>query len=115
MLQHPSLSIATCMEPFNSPQFKLHDTAGVYQAGSMPNSSGTESTSRRKNVIFNPWAYISLNPASYKYEQYFHQSLLQHKWFLHMDNVTGYHNHIDYYVVFLQSGHWTGLEFIIMK
>ena len=72
---------------------------------SMPKTLGAEPTCRSRRIVVIPRPYISPDPASEKYEQYCLQSLMQHKYFRHIDDLlSGYDTYIDAYAAFLQSG-----------
>ena len=72
---------------------------------SMPKTLGSKPSRRRKHIIVIPRPYCTPEPAGPKYEQYCHQSLMQHKTFRHMsDLLAGCESYIDAYAAFLQSG-----------
>ena len=85
-----------------------HHTSTTSHFWSLPGSTHCRTPqptrrSRHNVVILRP--YFSPDPAGPKYEQYCHQSLMQHRCFRQMDNLlAGSESYIDACAAFLQSG-----------
>ena len=71
----------------------------------MPKTLGSEPTHRSRRIVVIPRPYCSPDPDGPKYEEYCHQSLMQHKCFRQMhDLLAGNETYVQAYVAFLQSG-----------
>ena len=106
MLLHALSIIDHYMGCPNSPHFNNMTLLEFARQYSMSKSLGCEPSRRSRRIVVIPRPYVSPDPAGDKYEQYCHQSLMQHKCFHQMDNfLSGYDNYIDAYAAFLQSGH----------
>ena len=80
------------MERPDTPHFNSMTLLEFARQYSMPKTLGAEPTCR---IVVIPRPYVSPDPASEKYEQYFR----------HIDDLlSGYDTHINAYAAFLQSG-----------
>ena len=71
----------------NSPHFNNMTLLEFARQYSMPKSLGAGQTHQNRRIVVIPRPYVSPDPGSDKYEQYCRQSLMQHKYFRHMDSV----------------------------
>ena len=72
----------------NSPHFNDMTLLEFARQYSMPKSLGCEPSRRSRRIVVIPRPYVSPDPAGNKYEQYCCQSLMQHKCFRQMDDMT---------------------------
>ena len=71
----------------------------------MPKELGAEPNRRRKKVVVIARPYCSPDPAGPMYEQYCHQSLMQHKTFRQVSELlAGHETYAQAYTEFLQTG-----------
>ena len=90
----------------DSPHFNTMTLLEFARQYSMPKTLGVEPTRMTRRIVVIPRPYVSSDPAGDKYEQYCHQSLMQHQCFRQMDDLlSGYSNYIDAYAALLRSGH----------
>ena len=89
----------------DSPQFNMSLLEFTRQY-SMPKTLGSEPIHRSKRIVVIPHPYCSPDPSGPDYEQYCHQSLMQHKCFRQLDDLlAGHDTYMEAYAAFLQSGH----------
>ena len=87
-----------------TPQFNNLTLLEFARQYSMPKTLGLQPTCRSRHVVVIPRPYCSPDPTGPNYEQYCHQSLMQHKCFRSMDDLLGgSESYIDAYAAFLLS------------